>query len=94
MVCVFIPENTAAAASAELSFAIAIQITLEHFLQGFKNQIMQKYKAGKNVTDTTTFCKPVDLTSRWHFYKSLLPQVFMPLLFKHLGLSLAPLTWA
>jgi len=38
MVCVFIPENTAAALSEKLSFAIAIQIALEHLSQGFQNR--------------------------------------------------------
>lgn len=31
MVCVFIPENSAAAFSEKLNFAIAMQNTLEHF---------------------------------------------------------------
>lgn len=70
MVCVFIPENSAAAFSEKLNFAIAMQNTLEHFFPlGFhkqmsSHQIMQKYKAGKNVTDIITFYKVTGLTCR------------------------------
>lgn len=68
MVCMFIPENSASAFSEKLNFTVAMQNTLERFSASgiskrmSSHQFVQKYKAGKNVTDIVTFDKVTDLT--------------------------------